>query len=233
MNRRDLLKIAAATGASQASAQQALFWASGAATPSGPPPAFISNQASGQGPSPKALAYASNVGAAHMLIACILAENTTCSTVTSSLGNTWVKATANTTFGVHSMEIWYALNSIAGTETTTVTTVAGGGQVELMLNEYSGIALTGAFDQTAFATGLNSGSVTTVFPHELLFGYYLATSATPPTAGSGYTTRNSFGHDLFYINEDQDVTVTGSYAAVFVGGAGTQYTTLATFKAQF
>lgn len=192
---------------------------------------FVNNQGSGHQNSPHSFSYAGSVGAGHLLIACIMAENATVVSVTSPIGNTWVKAIGQVIFGVHGMEIWYALNSVAGTESPTITSTSSGQPIEVLLSEYSGVATTSALDKTAAAANASSsGSVTTTAANELLFGYYVS-NGTNPTAGSGYTIRNSFTTDLTNVNEDQTVSATGSYAATFTVGTGTTNVMLATFKA--
>lgn len=188
---------------------------------------FVNNLGSGTGTSPVTATYAGNVGAGHLLVAAVI-TSVAITGVVSPIGNTWVKAISQSTGG-NSMEIWYALNSTAGTESPVFT--GSGGGMDIMLGEYSGVALTAALDQTAFSAGLNSGNVTTTATHELLFGFYISNAGGFPTAGSGYTLRNTFANNFLDADEDQTVTSIGTYAAIFTGGGGTNNTMLATFKA--
>jgi PKD repeat protein len=139
----------------------------------------------------------------------------TISSVTDTLGNTYVLA-APTTRGVGiSQAIYYAKNVAAGSNTVTVTFNQSTAAVDVRVLEYSGIDPVSPFDKAASASGTassaNSGSVTTTAAKELIFGAGTTTGSFS-APGTGFTTRIITTPDAD-IAEDRTVTATGSYSA--------------------
>ena len=83
----------------------------------------------------------------------------------------------------------------------------------LYVHEYAGISKTNPVDVTSSAVGasssLNSGSVTTTSPNDLVFGAGVSDDSVT-AGGSGFSVRDlSYGN----ITEDKIATSAGSYAA--------------------
>jgi hypothetical protein len=100
------------------------------------------------------------------------------------------------------------------------------------VHEYAGIATSSAFDRassangaTAAQDGMNSGSVTTTWPRELVFGFAETGTAAP---GTGFTARSLYGDN---VTEDRVVEAIGSYHATATMVGGSEWSMMvATFK---
>ena len=118
------------------------------------------------------------------------------SSVTDSKGNVYTPAVGPTVVsGVLSQSVYYAKNIVsaaAGTNTVTVTFSAAAVYPDIRILEYSGADPNVPVDVTAANSGngttSSSGSVTTTYPSDLLFGANTVTSATSGP-GSGFTQR--------------------------------------------
>lgn len=155
----------------------------------------------------------------------------TVTSVTDSLGNTYVRAIGPTTTTALTSSIYYAKNIAAGSNIVTVAfnTTATAPNVNVL--EYSGLDRTAPLDVTAGAVGTgtlaNSGSATTTAAAELIVG--VGNPSTGFTAaGSGFTSRiiNSFGG----ITEDRVVASAGSNSATATLTSGNWTMQMATFK---
>ncbi len=126
-----------------------------------------------------------------------LSNNSATTTVSDSVGNTFVRATVSTTTTPGQGEVFYAANIGAGTDTITVNfgaSVGGVGQVE----QYSGVATSTPVDTTSTAnngtgtgTSCASGAITPNNPNELIFGMCVQQTANTfaLTPGGGFTLR--------------------------------------------
>ena len=73
--------------------------------------------------------------------------------VTDSLGNTYsIAGTVLTSQGAYSA-IYYAKNVKGGTDTVTFNTVKSGGQISMVVAEFSGVDTVSPLDKTAGAVG--------------------------------------------------------------------------------
>jgi len=150
----------------------------------------------------------------------------TITSVTDSIGNSYLQAVSATKSLSGSQTLYYAANiqaAAAGANTVTVTFNGGtGGNVKanvgsqlvggVSMAEYSGIVTTNPLDVATGAGGTSSsggtassGQASTTNANDLLIGGYWAGS-TGGTAGTGYTMRTGG-------IEDRTVTATGSYSA--------------------
>jgi hypothetical protein len=143
-----------------------------------------------------------------------VAAGATVQSVTDSLGNTYTLAVGPTAGTGLIQSIYYAPNILSGTNTVTVTFNRPAVSPDVRILEYSGLDPTSPFDVAAGASGngssASSGSATTNFASELIFGADMANTATQGP-GAGFTSRiiTSDGD----IAEDEIVSATGSYAA--------------------
>jgi hypothetical protein len=137
----------------------------------------------------------------------------TLKSVTDSLGNTYKLAIGPTTGTKLRQKIYYAPNIVAGTNTVTITFNVAATNPDIRILEYSGLDPVSPFDVAAGADSnsllANSGSVTTNFNSELLFGADMAATTSGP--GAGYTSRVLTPDGD--IAEDNIASVTGSYSA--------------------
>jgi hypothetical protein len=109
-------------------------------------------------------------------------------------------------------QIFYAKNIGAGANTVNVE-FSGSVHSELYIHEYSGADQTSPLDVTASSIGngtvADSGSKTTNFPNELVFGY-AQVAGLPASAGSTFAARRT---DNGNVSEDKIATSTGTYSA--------------------
>jgi hypothetical protein len=120
-------------------------------------------------------------------------------TVSDDKGNTWNSTTmVSDVPSNNSLEIFYALNVVGGTQLITVNFGSGNFDFDqVMLLEFNNVAAVGALDaqvgQTTSGTSLSSGSMTTTADGDLIIGAAVVDgfgSQTAPmtwTAGSGFT----------------------------------------------
>jgi hypothetical protein len=176
------------------------------------------------------LSLSAPVQAHSALIACFTftSGNATLQTINDSLGDdyTVVAGPVVTNGFVHYIAI--APNSAGGTDTITVTlSAADSGGWDLLVLEYTGLALTAPFDTTVYDFGnsgtMTSGSASTSFGHELLLGYGHSSGMM---AGPGFTARDTTSENLV---EDQVVFTAGDYTATATTMPGIWTLILATF----
>jgi len=180
------------------------------------------------------LAFTTSITAHDAIIVCVnypLASGATLTSVTDTLGNAYTPLVGPIDAAGDRHYVAAAYNSLAGNDTLTVTlSAAPVSGSDLLILEYSGLALSNAFDVSANATGngtaMDSGGVTTTFGHELILGYAEAPSATP---GTGFTQRAIQSGNIV---EDRVVMATGTYDAAATTTTGAWEMIVATFKGQ-
>ncbi len=143
-------------------------------------------------------------------------------TVSDNVNGAWTRSAASTTFsnGAGDIALFYVQNSTASPTGLTITiTASSPTYLEAALAEYSGVATTGALDQTAVSSGNNtspdSGPSAAVAAGELVVGGFITggspTSATPGTSqGQTFVMRSETGSGSVDLED------------VLVGAAGTQ-----------
>lgn len=157
----------------------------------------------------------------------------TVSSVTDTGGNTYQVAAPKTCSSTDCQTIMYAKNIAGGSNTVTVTFSASSAFPEARVSEYAGLDKVSPFDVQASVgssgtTAANSGSATTTFANELIFGSG-ATLSDFVSPGSGFTNRliDTFGS----ISEDRAVTSIGSYSASgTINASNVWIMQMATFK---
>jgi hypothetical protein len=162
----------------------------------------------------------------------VVGWNDTTSTVQSvkdTLGNTYNLAVGPTVGTGMQQSIYYAANITGGTNTVTVTFSKAAAFPDIRILEYRGVT---ALDVKAGASGSstapNSGSATTNYANELVFGADTIATTTS-AAGSGFTSRIITSPDSDQA-EDKIVTSTGSNSATAtLTGAGPWVMQMATF----
>jgi hypothetical protein len=156
------------------------------------------------------------------------------SSVTDNKGNSYAVAAPLTHDGFDSQAVYYAKNIATGAGNTvvTVTFASAVPYPDVRVVEYGGLDRSAPLDVTTSATAAgsaaSSGSVTTAYANDLVFGAGL-TSSTFTAATSGYTDRviTTDGN----IAEDLATTSAGSYSATATLTSGNWIMQLAAFKA--
>jgi hypothetical protein len=154
--------------------------------------------------------------------------------LTDTLGNSYavVVGPVDGSNNVHYVAV--ALDSGAGADTLTLTlSGATNGGSDLLILEYSGLALANAFDVSAWASGsstatdgMQSGHATTTAAHELILGYAEGNVAS---AGTGFMEHANQSNN---VTEDRVVDAVGSYQAVATSTSGAWTMIMATFRGQ-
>ena len=141
---------------------------------------------------------------------------TTTLPVTDSQGNTWIPYTkvSWSSGGGRWSQVWYCENCKAGANTVTVTPIAVTA-IQLVIAEYSGIALSSSPDGTIVNAigGVNttyaSGNLTTSNANDLLIGLVINNLGSSYTPAGGFASRQTSGNALLLV--DQIVSSTGTY----------------------
>jgi len=137
------------------------------------------------------------------------------SSVTDSLGNTYLLAVGPTTASGARQSIYYAKNIKGGSNTVTVTFSQAAAYPDIRVLEYSGASTTSPVDVTAAAVGSSTtascGPVTTTAANELIFAADTIATGTPGP-GSGFTARIITTHDSD-LAEDKPAATAGAYSA--------------------
>jgi Secretion system C-terminal sorting domain len=135
-------------------------------------------------------------------------------------------------------ELWYAYNITGGGAAINITVNLSAAPNSTALNysqiymsEYSGIvSVSNPLDQKAVAIGntaaVSSGSRTTVYTNELVYGASIGASGTL-TVGSGFTSRSTANSNII---EDRNVPAMGSYSTAFTSAGGNWVAEMATFR---
>lgn len=142
-------------------------------------------------------------------------NNTNSVAITDSRGNSYTNVGSPLTWGSgYSAQVFYASNVAGGSDVITATFRTSVNSFGVLyVHEYAGISKTNPVDVTSSAVGasssLNSGSVTTTSPNDLVFGAGVSDDSVT-AGGSGFSVRDlSYGN----ITEDKIATSAGSYAA--------------------
>jgi hypothetical protein len=156
-------------------------------------------------------------------------------TITDSAGNPYTQViTRVNPNDVHQLYIFCAQNIRGGSATVQVKVSTSDSLVRMTIAEYSGIASSGALDQTTSnvggGTAVNSGTVTTTQPNELLVGIAANSGGVAWSAGPNWTIHDSPANKL--VDADQIVTSTVTTSAQFTLAVSDYWTAaIATFKA--
>lgn len=128
-------------------------------------------------------------------------------------------------------ELWYAYN-ITGAAAITVTAKLSGAPTsfsQMYISEYSGIPTSDPLDQNSVAIGnaaaVSSGSKTTTYNHELVYGASIGASGTL-SAGAGFNSRSIANSNII---EDKNAVAVGSYNSTFTSAGGNWIAQMATF----
>jgi chitodextrinase len=161
--------------------------------------------------------------------------------VSDNINGVWTRATASTKFsnGAGDIALYYLQNAAAAPAGLTITVSATNATyLEAALADYSGVAKTGALDQTLVGSGNStapdSGPSGTVAAGELVVGGIItggSPSAVTPGSSQGVTftirSQSSSGSEVL---EDVPVSAAGSQAARATFAASTDwYAVVATF----
>ncbi len=154
--------------------------------------------------------------------------------VTDSLGNTYTLAVGPTKGNGLTQSIYYAKDILAGSNSITVTFSAPAEFPDVRILEYTGADTASPFDVStsavASSASANSGSATTKFANELVFGADTVATGNA-AAGTNFTPRIITPHDSD-LAEDRSVTTTGTYSATAtLTSSGAWVMQMATFKA--
>ncbi len=158
--------------------------------------------------------------------------------LTDSSNNTYTLATSSATGdGEQSQAIYYACNIVAaaaGSNSVTVQFHSSSQDPDVRIAEYGGIATSACLDVATAGTGsttaVDSGTLTTTHPHELLLAADKVANLTS-TGDPTYVTRVNTGFGD--IIEDLDATATGTYHAIATeNDAGDWVMQLVAFVAQ-
>lgn len=192
--------------------------ASGADAGSPPPIAFVQAAAGGATKETTASVTFANAISSHdaVIVAIGIGNGATVTQVSDSIGNDYQIVVGPTTEGPGVLASYIAFaGDVAGGADTVVVKVSGSGYLDVYIHEYSGLALSNAFDVGSGATGtstatngVSSGSATTDAGNELIFGFGNASGTL--TVGTGFTARSTFDGNL---TEDMIAVTAGSYQA--------------------
>ena len=159
----------------------------------------------------------------------------TISNVFDDVGNTYSPVIPLTSSaGISNGALYAAAITIPGATQVTVQVSSIVTDLQVICDEYSGLALSGLVDQVATGTGTSSagGAVstgstpTTTQATDLLYAYCAFATNSITGQGSGYTLRSNLGTDNFNASEDQNVTSIGSYSASFAANNGSDFVVL-------
>ena len=155
--------------------------------------------------------------------------------VTDSKGNTYARINGPTNWnGVnYRAELWYAYGIVGGPGNITVTAHLSGAPTsfsQIYISEYSGIVSSiNPLDKNSVATGntagVSSGSATTIFTNELVYGASIGASGTL-SVGGGFNSRSTANGNII---EDKNVAVGGTYNAAFTSAGGLWVAQMAVF----
>jgi IPT/TIG domain/Glucodextranase, domain B len=161
------------------------------------------------------ITFARPVTAGNLLVATITCNQGWGNTlsVSDTLGSTWHQAYANGYNG--SYAFWWATVPSAGNDTITPQSSGSCNILETAIAELDGVMVQDQLleSEGSYTSNVNSGSVTTAEPNEILIGVIQAIynqGGSTPTSESGWT----WGYETSAFSlEYQTVSATGSYAA--------------------
>jgi chitodextrinase len=217
-------------------------------TPAGPPPSakWVQGGTLGTGSKVASATFqlAKPVGAGDLLVGWAGQYDSAGQVqVSDNVNGVWTRATASTKFsnGAGDIALYYVQNAAAAPTGLTITVSATNATyLEAALADYSGVAKTGALDQTLVGTGnstaADSGPSGTVAAGELVVGGIItggSPSAVTPGISQGQTftirSQSSSGSEVL---EDVPVSAAGSQAARATFAVPTDwYAVVATFRA--
>lgn len=151
-----------------------------------------------------------------LLFACFFTSGNVFNSISDNQNNDWQFACETTTELAGYFQVWYAANCKAGS--TTISTKWNSSQyTQVVVGEYSGVALSSPLDQTAVGinTGggplANAGGLVTTKNNEILIAFIFddAGDAGPP--GHGWTLRFSLVGETSNL-ADQPAATAGAYA---------------------
>lgn len=184
------------------------------------------------------LAFGGNNTFGNWIGVCVRASGTNqILSVSDTNGNLYRQAVSvNETGGGNTLAVFYAENIASGPNTVTVSdTVAS--SLEMVILEYSGLALYNSLDVTSSAIGNStspaSGATTTTSSGDLLLGSIMSASGTTFTAGTGYTKEDNVpvAPSTQLIAEDEAQAQSGNASATATLAAGGYWAAaLAAFK---
>lgn len=155
--------------------------------------------------------------------------------VTDNKGNTYTKISGPTNWNgaLYRAELWYAYNIIGGGGAIKVTATLSGAPTtfsQIYISEYSGIiSVANPLDKSSVLIGstaaVSSGSQTTTYNHELIYGASIGASGTL-TKGGTFTLRSAANSNII---EDKNAAATGSFDANFTSASGNWIAQMATF----
>jgi hypothetical protein len=182
----------------------------------------------------------SNANTAGNLIVVVAAWGSTTismSSLTDSAGNTYVSAAGpvnwNGAAPTSRQQIFYAKNIKGGANTVTAQlSSATANFFQLFIFEYSGADTISPLDAVSSAssssgTAMNSGSATTTYANELIFGAGNITGSIPHP-GTGFVNRSNFEGTMM---EDKFVATASSYKATATGDGTAWIMMMVTFRA--
>ncbi len=153
--------------------------------------------------------------------------------VTDNKGNIYAKinGTTNWNGANYAAELWYAYN-ITGGAITVKATLSGAPTTfsQIYISEYSGIlSVANPLDQNSVSTNntaaVSSGSKTTAYNHELIYGASIGASGTL-TKGASFTSRSTANSNII---EDKNAAAVGTFDANFTSAGGFWVAQMATF----
>jgi len=174
--------------------------------------------------------FASNITAGNLIwVVCRVASGVTANTPTDTVGNTYTLIGSCTTAGISVLYHWYAKNVTGGTNSVTVGSTGGPGNMDVYASEWSG------FDQSAPLLGHNelwsnpgtgsadsvvsgTATVTTTGAGVLGFDHDVngRSHTNPGDEGTGFTAlANAYGGNGIGMPEHKRVTSNGTYQATF------------------
>ena len=149
--------------------------------------------------------------------------------VTDTAGNTYVRAGSDEGLdATHHMSVWYALNITGNASNVVTATYTGSSAYRILgVSQFSGLATTGAYDQTSAikitgpetTTHTSNNTGTTTQADELVLGWYVATnvayelSASSPTVLDAQVTGGNAAicHKIVSTTGAQSTTLTSAY----------------------
>jgi hypothetical protein len=162
-------------------------------------------------------------------------QSRTVSAVSDNKGNSYARINGTTNWnGInYAAELWYAYNITGGGGAITVKATLSGAPTtfsQIYISEYSGIvSIANPLDQNSVSTGnslaVSSGSKTTLYNHELIYGASIGASGTL-TTGAGFTNRSTANSNII---EDKNAAAGGVFDANFTSAGGNWVAQMATF----
>ena len=194
----------------------------------------------GNGPSSANCSFSSATGAGDLVAVGVSWSFNSGSPVTvtslSDVGDNCTNAGTGYVGSTGATQILYCYNVQPHTQFTVTFSAATVGTVFMYMAEYSNIPSGNPYDTSAFGSGsgatLSTGNMTTSTNNELLFAVGLTTGNTP-TAGTGYTSRNTLAGNILEDGCTDTNTVlcsAGTHNATANSTNGTWNMAVAAFK---